>query len=65
MPTPSKPSLEGLPTMQKVEEAARYVLEQLNARSNDSAQFGFTVFEEAEKEFPDAEFVKSTFLQYL
>jgi hypothetical protein len=61
----SKPSLDNLSTTQKIESAAQYVLELLNARSNESAQFGNIVFDKAVIDFPSEGFVKNTFLQYL
>lgn len=52
-------------TMEKVRTAAEFVLKELNANDNENAQFGNIVFDQASKEFPTANFVKNTFLQYL
>jgi hypothetical protein len=62
-----KPNLDGKSTMDKVEEVSKYLLGnfQPSARSNETAQFGNVVFDEAEKVFPDEGFAKNTFLQYL
>lgn len=62
---PSKPLLHNLSTIEKIEAAAKFVLEEKNATTNETAQFGNIVFDKAVTEFPGEGFVKNTFLQYL
>lgn len=60
-----KPVLDNLEIIEQIKKATEYVLEKKEVTSSKKALFGNKVYDEVKKEYPQNNFNKNTFLQYL